>query len=28
MCAEAGIIGSRIPNIKNACAARAFFLGI
>ena len=28
MCAEAGKIGSRIPNIKNACVARAFFLGI
>ena len=29
MCAEAGKIGSRrIPNIKNARVARAFFLGI
>jgi len=27
MCAEAGKIGSRrIPNIKNACFTRAFFL--
>ena len=26
--ASGGKIGSRIPNIKNACVARAFFLGI
>ena len=26
MCAEAGKIGGRIPNIKNACFIRALFL--